>query len=109
MNETKPDGGGTLNVPLIVGLCILIVLLVLGINGIFGFLHQRLPYGDVSSSASVSASYGQVTDESGSTSASASSSAFQEEAPRFCPSCGKELHEGFQWGQYCPYCGEQVN
>ena len=29
-------------------------------------------------------------------------------APKFCPDCGQGLPESFDWGQYCPYCGEQA-
>ena len=31
-----------------------------------------------------------------------------EDAPAFCPFCGKELNDSFQWGQFCPYCGKKV-
>ena len=29
-------------------------------------------------------------------------------APSFCPDCGQGLPETFDWGQYCPYCGQQA-
>ena len=43
--------------------------------------------------------------------ASASRSAPEEgrtDAPSFCVHCGRELPERFEWGQFCPYCGEKV-
>ena len=40
--------------------------------------------------------------------ASASGSGEGEDAPSFCIHCGKALPDGFQWGQFCPYCGEKV-
>ena len=30
------------------------------------------------------------------------------EAPSFCVHCGKALPESFQWGQFCPWCGEKI-
>ena len=30
------------------------------------------------------------------------------EAPGFCVHCGEELPDSFQWGQYCPWCGEKI-
>ena len=30
------------------------------------------------------------------------------EEASFCPFCGKELNDSFQWGQFCPYCGKKV-
>ena len=30
-------------------------------------------------------------------------------APNFCPFCGDDLPEGFEWGRFCPYCGKHVD
>ena len=31
----------------------------------------------------------------------------EPDAPSFCVHCGKALPESFQWGQFCPWCGEK--
>lgn len=78
---------------LILGGILLIAVLFVGIKFIFWGLDQRLSKpvgGDVQSSQSLSA----ATSE--------------EDAPSFCVHCGKALPDSFQWGQFCPYCGEKV-
>ena len=75
---------------LIVGGIAPIVVLFLGIKFIFWGLDQAIPKppADVSQSVSDASTGG-------------------EEAPSFCVHCGKALPDSFQWGQFCPYCGEK--
>ena len=80
---------------MIIGGIVLIAVLFVGIKGIFWGLEQMIPKGRFSDPASVSASQ-DVSGGSG------------QEAPSFCVHCGKELPESFQWGQFCPWCGEKV-
>ena len=87
----------------IAGLIALIVVPVLGIKLIFaglGTVIQQEP------GAAQSAGAGQTS--SAVTSSGSVSAGTEENAPAFCPFCGKGLNGSFQWGQYCPYCGEKV-
>ena len=84
----KPVFGGIL---LIVVLFIAIKLVFWGLGEIIRSNHP-----EVYQSASVSQD------------ASASGSGEGEDAPSFCVHCGKALPDSFQWGQFCPYCGEKV-
>ena len=90
MNESS----GKKNALTILALCALIGALAAGILGIFALMQRIVPPPEPPADVSASQSVSQSLPE--------------EDAPRFCPSCGKELHEGFQWGQFCPYCGEKV-
>ena len=100
MNETS----GKKNILTILALCALIAVLVAVVIGIFGYLDTIVPESAKWSAMESSASASTPSDASGSSTPVGG----DEDAPRFCPSCGKELHEGFQWGQFCPYCGEKV-
>ena len=95
MNDNEKKSGDW---KLIVGGILLIIVLFIAINFIFWGLGQMVPRQnvDVSQSASVSQD------------ASASGSGEGEDAPSFCVHCGKALPDSFQWGQFCPYCGEKV-
>ena len=96
MNEKKKSG-----VLPIVGLILLLVLCVAGVELIFTGLGKAIPNEARGQSPSVSASQSvQSTPEAGDSSA--------RSAPSFCPFCGENLPSAFQWGQFCPYCGEQV-
>ena len=91
MNEKKPGEWKK-----IVGAVLLIVLLFVAIKLIFWELGQVIPKqvgGDVQS---VQSSQSVSTGKSG------------EEAPSFCVHCGKALPDSFEWGQFCPWCGEKI-
>ena len=93
MNENEKKTGEWKK---IVGAVLLIVLLFVAIKLIFWGLGQVIPKqvgGDVQS---VQSSQSVFTGKSG------------EEAPSFCVHCGKALPESFQWGQFCPWCGEKI-
>ena len=87
MNDNEKKSGYW---KLIVGGIALIVVLFIGIKFIFWGLDQAIPKppADVSQSVSDASTGG-------------------EEAPSFCVHCGKALPDSFQWGQFCPYCGEK--
>ena len=87
MNDNEKKSGDW---KLIVGGIALIVVLFIGIKFIFWGLDQAIPKppADVSQSVSGASTGG-------------------EEAPSFCVHCGKALPDSFQWGQFCPYCGEK--
>ena len=93
MNENEKKSGDW---KMIVGGILLIIVLFTAIKFIFWGLEQVIPKppADVSQSVSVSRS------------APAGSS--ETDAPGFCIHCGKALPESFQWGQFCPWCGEKV-
>jgi len=94
VNENEKRSGDW---KMIVGGIVLIAVLFVGIKFIFWGLgeviHKEPP--DASQSASVS----QDVSAGGSG---------QEDAPSFCVHCGKALPDSFQWGQFCPWCGEKV-
>ena len=74
----------------IAGLIALIILLVLGIKGVFRML-ESLP---------ISRQPPAQSDQS--------APPADSPAPDYCLFCGQALPESFQWGMYCPYCGKQV-
>ena len=80
----------------IIGGIVLIAVLFVAIKFIFWGLGEviRGNHPEVYQSASVS----QDVSVSGS----------EQDAPSFCVHCGKALPDSFQWGQFCPYCGEKV-
>lgn len=93
MNDNEKKTGDW---KMIVGGILLIIVLFVGIKFIFWGLEQVIPKqvsGDVQS---VQSSQSVSADKSG------------EEAPSFCVHCGKALPDSFQWGQFCPWCGEKV-
>ena len=92
MNEKKKSG-----VFPIVGLILLLLLCVAGVELVFAGLGAAIPNQGRGQSTSASAS--QSTPDG---------AASAQSAPSFCPFCGEKLPSAFQWGQFCPYCGEQV-
>ncbi len=109
--ETPPEESGkenprsSKNLLTVVALCLLVALLVFGVNRVFAMLAARYPKPDPQPG---SASVSEPVSPPAASSSGEETGSGSEEAPQFCPSCGRELHEGFQWGQYCPWCGEQV-
>ena len=93
MNDNEKKSGDW---KLIVGGILLIIVLFIAINFIFWGLGQMVPRQNVDVSQSASASLDVSAAQSG------------QESPSFCVHCGKALPDGFQWGQFCPYCGEKV-
>lgn len=94
MNGNKKQSGDW---KLIVGGILLIIVLFAAIKFIFWGLEQVIPKAPPDVSQSVSA--GQSVPDA---------STGGEEAPSFCVHCGKALPDSFQWGQFCPYCGEKM-
>ena len=92
MNENENKSGGW---KAILGGIVLIAVLFVGIKLIFYGLEQMIPRQPAEPSQSASVS--QDAAQGG-----------QENAPSFCIHCGKALPESFEWGQFCPYCGEKV-
>ena len=88
MNENEKK---TSDWKMIIGGIALIAVLFVGVQFIFWGLgeaiHQDVP----------DASASQSAPEEGRT-----------DAPSFCVHCGRELPASFEWGQFCPYCGEKV-
>ena len=94
MNENKKKSGDW---KMIVGGIALIVVLFIGIKFVFWGLGQVIPKppADLSQSAQSSQSVPAGGDG-------------EEDAPDFCVHCGKGLPESFEWGQFCPWCGEKM-
>jgi len=93
VNEKKKS-----DIPMILGLLALIVVLFIGVKFVFTALDTAMP--DLKHmSADYEARHNPAV-----------SVPVEEEkpAPNFCPNCGDELHETFEWGQFCPWCGEKV-
>ena len=88
MNENKKQSGDW---KMMVGGIVLIIVLFVGVKLVFWGLGEVV---------------GPRNPPQNGQSASASQSA--PEAPSFCVHCGRELPESFEWGQFCPYCGEKV-
>ena len=93
MNENEKQSGDW---KLIVGGILLIIVLFAAIKFIFLGLEQVIPRAPSDVSQSVSASRDVSAAQSG------------QESPSFCVHCGKALPERFEWGQFCPYCGEKI-
>ena len=94
MNEKK-----TSDWKLIIGGIALIIVLFISIKFVFWGLGQVIRREDPGGGQSVTASQDLPSDPAGSEEA---------QAPRYCVHCGQGLPEGFQWGQFCPYCGKKV-
>ena len=77
---------------MIAGGIALIIVLFMGVKFVFWGLEQVVPKGQAGVPAGASVSQ----DVSG-----------EPDAPSFCVHCGRELPESFQWGQFCPWCGEK--
>lgn len=91
MDENKRDNKQAWT---IVGFIVLIAVLTAAVQLIFKGLSYVVPQ--------PAASVGTVE------AADQGAPGVDAEAPSFCPHCGSRLREGFQWGQYCPYCGNLV-
>jgi len=94
LDENKKKSG---DIKLIIGGIVLIAVLFVGIKFIFWGLEQMIPKDRFSESVGASVSVDVSAGQSG-----------QEDAPSFCVHCGKALPESFQWGQFCPWCGEKI-
>ena len=91
-NESKKKSGDW---KMIFGGILLIIVLFMGIKFTFWGLEQVIPKqtgGDAQSGQSVSAE-GSASED--------------RDAPSFCVYCSRALPESFQWGQFCPWCGEK--
>ena len=77
---------------MILGGIVLIAVLFGCIKFVFWGLEQVIPKGRADASSDVLVSQ-DVTEE--------------PDDPGFCVHCGRALPESFQWGQYCPWCGEK--
>ena len=95
-NEKKSGGWG-----MIIGGILLIVVLFGCIKFVFWGLGQvvRRDVPDASSGVSVSQDASEDASEDVSE---------EPDAPSFCVHCGRALPESFRWGQFCPWCGEQI-
>ena len=87
----------------IIGLLVLVVGLFLGIKLVFAGLDAAIDSEDRVPLPS-STSQSVQTDAP----AQSGEAAEDEDGPAFCTHCGKEMRDGFQWGQFCPYCGKKV-
>lgn len=94
MNDNEKKSGGW---KAILGGIVLIIVLFVGIKLVFWGLGEAIPQTHLNGAPDASASR------------SAPGAAQRaEDAPSFCIHCGKALPESFEWGQFCPYCGEKV-
>lgn len=93
----------------IIGLIVLIIALFIGVKLVFAGLDSAMP--DLKHMAS---EYEQSQSVDGEDAANAGQSAAapadgeETAGPNFCPHCGEEMRDGFQWGQFCPQCGKKV-
>lgn len=90
-NEKKTGGWGMIlgGIVLIVVLFGCIKFVLWGLGQVIRQDVQDVP--DASSGVSVSQDVSEEPD-----------------APSYCVHCGRALPESFHWGQFCPWCGEQV-
>ncbi len=95
MNENEKKSGDW---KMILGGIALIAVLFVSIKLIFWGLGETIQsnHPEVYQSASVPQE------------GSASGSQDEADTPSFCVHCGKALPERFEWGQFCPYCGEKI-
>lgn len=102
----KENQNSRKDILMIIGMIALIAALVIGVKLVFAGLGAAIGDPDVSMSAQSTQvdappqdaqADGQEQNVDGDTT-----------GPRFCTHCGKEMREGFRWGQFCPYCGEKV-
>lgn len=94
-DNKKPSGDWKL----IVGGILLIIVLFIAINSIFWGLGQMVPREKLTGRPDTSASWSVTADQS---------APEDQAAPSFCVHCGKALPESFEWGQFCPWCGEKM-
>ena len=84
MNDNEKQTGGWGR---ILGGILLVMVLFGCIKFVFWGLEQVIPKTQAGASSDVSV---------------------EPDAPSFCIHCGRALPESFRWGQFCPWCGEQV-
>ncbi|MCI8303371.1 MAG: hypothetical protein HFF52_01945 [Lawsonibacter sp.] len=94
MNENKKQSGDW---KMIIGGIALIIVLFMGVKLLFWGLEAAIPQNRLNSPPPVSASQSPPAGSGG-----------EETAPSFCIHCGRALPESFQWGQFCPCCGEKM-
>ena len=78
---------------MILGGILLIVVLFVGVNLVFWLLGEVIHQDVGGEPPGVSASQSAPGDR---------------EVPSFCVHCGGELPKSFEWGQFCPWCGQKV-
>ena len=94
MNENEKK---SVDWKMIVGGIVLIIVLFVGVKLVFWGLGEVVgPRNPPQNGQSVSASQ------------SAPAGSGETDAPSFCVHCGKALPESFEWGQFCPWCGEKM-
>ena len=91
----------------IIGLIALIFALFIGVKLIFAGLDAAIDSEDTLPAASQSTQV-DVPDQSAASSTPTGGEQSDLPAPSFCPHCGDGLPESFDWGQFCPWCGEKV-
>ena len=94
MNENENKSGSR---KMILGGVALIIVLFAAVKLVFWGLGMAVPQTHLNDTPAASVSQ----------SASAGNRS-EVEAPSFCVHCGKALPDSFQWGQFCPWCGEKV-
>lgn len=94
MNENEKKSGDW---KMIIGGILLIIVLFAGIKLIFWGLGEAIPQTHLNGTPAASTSQ-----------SAPAGSRSETEAPSFCVHCGKALPDSFQWGQFCPWCGEKV-
>ena len=94
----------------VVGMVALLIVCVIGVQAVFAGLGMvSAQHGGVSSGqgAQGGGDGSRPVQEPGASSAPEDAGSAQP-APSFCPLWGEGLPPSSQWGQFCPYCGEQV-
>ena len=94
MNDNEKKSGDW---KMIIGGILLIIVLFAGIKLIFWGLGEAIPQTHLNDTPAASTSQSVPA-----------GSQSETEAPSFCVHCGKALPDSFQWGQFCPWCGEKV-
>lgn len=91
MNEKKSGDW-----KMILGGIVLIAVLFAGVKFVFWGLGEAVPQTHLNDAPAASAGQSTSADKSG------------EDDPSFCVHCGKALPDSFEWGQFCPWCGEKI-
>ena len=94
MNENEKKSGDW---KMIIGGILLIIVLFAAVKFIFWGLGEAIPQTHLNDTPAASVSQSVPV-----------GSQSETEAPSFCVHCGKGLPDSFQWGQFCPYCGEKI-
>ena len=94
MNDNEKKSGDW---KMIIGGILLIIVLFAAVKFIFWGLGEVIskPPADLSQNASASVIIPDVNQN-------------ELDAPVFCVHCGKGLPDSFEWGQFCPWCGEKM-